>query len=955
MRFLSNGDFGFPFSWSLFFSKQFYLWSYQTGALNADGVMRMPGRLVDLAVFMLFGNLAFEYFFIFSSLAIVFASFLYFAYKFLEIRNTSTLVLSALFYTLNPIFLGNLSKIGLVLAAAMLPLCLVMVREVFEQKRFRYLFVWVVLLNVSLIHPFTFAVNLFVSGIYLAYQAWLNRSFVVKHIPKFMLVGVLFLALNAYIVLPLMSMHTVSKNTLSDTITSTPTDYTALVDVLNTGDIFTGLSLSKNVVKDYDFYSDTYMNFYFLGAFGLYALLLFLYLRVEKRFSITDKRRALVLLAAFLVLIALATVTFLHIDALIKILINTPGGWALRSPLKWQLYIPLTLFGLFVLCMKNITVKRHQIMAYVCLIVVFVLMDSFLMVGIYRKLLTPRSIRYFSALQQINLDHQNLLFVSGSQCWPYEQDHPAVMTELNQVLGSKNVQVKRINVDDIDQVNLASYDHIVSCQGIMHPSVSSNYDFTRTTTFASNAFQLYTNKTATPYAYATTSMFALQAPSQLGAKSDFVSQQLQENFNFVTAPTNASVPTRGLQDAFENLTPKNIHTGSITTSIPITQNGTQEVYLDRGTGQILYYSTQDGRLSIATTKKPGYQSMGAANGKTMPIALPANKNLAVSYDDPAFDYQNLIKNPSFEQGPWQKQVGDCYDYDDEPKIAMSINAQHKTAGQQSLQLESANHIACTGPPAVPVKAGQQYLLSFNYWSPTTNAGYRIHFDDDQSSTLSGRLTGKGSGWHSFTKVITAPNTAHTMQLQVEVFADYTHESTGIGRFDNFQFMAVPNVTGRLYVVSGSPAKMKMPAAVDFATTNPTKTTIHIRRATTPFYLGTSESFSAQWRLELDGKGASSWMPTAKVVSLPGQDHVKLNGSMNGWYIDPSKLCRANLASCTRNPDGSYDLRLVMEFTTQRWLYAGMLVSGITFLGGLGYFIYDVKHDRRKGVGYHPWR
>src|SRR5258708_2035598 len=123
MQFLSNGDFGFRFTWLLFLVKQFFIWSYQTGALNADGIIRMPGRLLDLVVFMMFGNLGFEYFFIGSSLTIMYASFFYFVYKFLEIKNIRTLILGSLFYTLNPIFLANLSKIGLVLAAAMLPLC----------------------------------------------------------------------------------------------------------------------------------------------------------------------------------------------------------------------------------------------------------------------------------------------------------------------------------------------------------------------------------------------------------------------------------------------------------------------------------------------------------------------------------------------------------------------------------------------------------------------------------------------------------------------------------------------------------------------------------------------------------------------------------------------------------------------------------------------------------------
>src|SRR6266436_7379986 len=105
MHFLSNGDFSFPFTWPLFYVKQFFMWSYQTGAANADGIVRMPGRLIDLLVFMLFGNLAFEYFYIFSSLAIVFLSFFYFSGKFLGVKNLYMRLIGALFFTLNPVFL----------------------------------------------------------------------------------------------------------------------------------------------------------------------------------------------------------------------------------------------------------------------------------------------------------------------------------------------------------------------------------------------------------------------------------------------------------------------------------------------------------------------------------------------------------------------------------------------------------------------------------------------------------------------------------------------------------------------------------------------------------------------------------------------------------------------------------------------------------------------------------
>ncbi len=507
-----------------------------------------------------------------------------------------------------------------------------------------------------------------------------------------------------------------------------------------------------------------------------------------------------------------------------------------------------------------------------------------------------------------------------------------------------------MSVDDIDQINLSSYAYIFSCQDIMRPFITQAYHFTRTNTFANNAFQLYTNQTARPYVYATTSAFALSIHNSLGDKYNFVSGQLHENFDFVSTQGTVGLPVIGFQDIFDNLALQDIRAGSIAKYLPYINAGQQTLYLGKS-DQALYYSAQNGQLSIAAIQKPGYQAIPAANKKSAFIAVPVSKLSSVSYDDPMHSFQNLIANPSFEQGPWQKKVNDCYNFDNNPQIGMSIDKQDKTDGQQSLQLESSNHIACTGPGLVSVKAGQQYLLSFDYWSPDNDAGYYINFSGTRNSTLSGRLTSKGNGWQNFTKVITAPSVTDTLRLQVEVFPGDLRESAGIARFDNFRLTAIPNVTGEFYVVSNPTAKLHIPAKVDFSVVNPTKTTIHVRGASLPFYLATSESYSEQWRLEPNSRNASSWVPTASVTALPNEDHLRFNGSMNGWYIDPANVCRTSPASCTYNTDGSYNMNLVMEFTPQRWFYAGALISGCTFIVGFVLFIYDVRRDRRRGVKY----
>jgi hypothetical protein len=194
-----------------------------------------------------------------------------------------------------------------------------------------------------------------------------------------------------------------------------------------------------------------------------------------------------------------------------------------------------------------------------------------------------------------------------------------------------------------------------------------------------------------------------------------------------------------------------------------------------------------------------------------------------------------------------------------------------------------------------------------------------------------------------------------MTLRLEVFPDATGEDAGIARFDNFKFIAVPKVQDSFYLASQPTAKLQKPAKVDFVSHNPTKTTVQVQGARTPFYLVTGESYSPQWRLELSNVGANTLLPIAGVKAVPSIDHVKLNSGMNGWYVDPTTLCAKQGSSCSRNADGSYDISMVMEFTPQRWMATGAVVSGITFVGGVGYFAYDLRQDRRRGVKYRLWR
>lgn len=956
MRFISNGDFLFPFTWPIYAGQQFYTWSYQNGAANPDGIIRMPGRLLDLVVFMICGNVGFGYFYLFSILLIVFASFWAFANYFLQIKQKSVQLVGALLFTINPITLGNLAKVGLIFAAAMLPLCLIVLQRAFNRHSFGYFLLWVVLLNISLLHPYTFLVNAFVSCCYFAYRAFRDRQFIWKNILKFVLVGIVAILLNMYFLLPQASQGSLSKDTLTSSISSAPTDYTALVDVSNTGDIFTGLSLSKNVLKDFDFYDATYMPVYFLGTFLLYIILFGVYVAVEQRLTRRDKLWFTIMLAAFLVLILLSTVKFLHVDVLIKQLIQLPGGWAFRSPLKWQLYIPLAMCSMLVIALAYVGSGIKRGLLYTALGVVFILMNGYIADDVFNRILTPRSINAFSALEKTNLEHKNMLFINSDKCIAYQQNNPFVTTELNQILISKKTQVKRISQANADTINVGSFDYVLDCQDSSRTLLMTNYSFKPQQTFADNSFQLYENLDQQHYIGATAQMYDLKNHSQVGDKYDFATKTLGKDFDFATVQEK-NIPVAELQDAFEAISFDNIRDKTIENSLELTKSGDQTLYI-KDVGEPLYYQQTGNNLRFSSQPQNGYKASQPQDGKSqIEVNGQRGETLHFSYIDPAFEYKNIMPNASLESGAWQKKVDDCYAFDNLPgKLGMSIKHDDKTEGKQSLELSAGSHIACTGPDNIAVQGGKQYLLGFEYKNIGGQyAGWHISFDDPNETSMSGRMRGTNhQNWQTFARAITIPKDATHMHFVVYAYPDSSGIHPGIARYDNFKFAGIPNIQNRFYLAKNSSKNLSTPASVSHHSVNPTKTTINVSGAHTPFYLTTNETYTSQWRLELNDDKLHSGWPFAHPTTVPPNTHLKINGSKNGWYIDPEALCKNQSQACHKNSDGSYDLRLAMEFAPQRWFNVGIAISGITALGTALFFARRLRFEAPAGR-YTLWR
>ena len=145
-------------------------------------------------------------------------------------------------------------------------------------------------------------------------------------------------------------------------------------------------------------------------------------------------------------------------------------------------------------------------------------------------------------------------------------------------------------------------------------------------------------------------------------------------------------------------------------------------------------------------------------------------------------------------------------------------------------------------------------------------------------------------------------------------------------------------------------ELKKPKEANFESINSTKKIIHIVEAKAPFFLVMSESYDSRWQVHLNNKKTDNFFgkfwPYPITNKVQDSHHYELNGYLNSWYINPDELCKNDNTACQKNADGSYNLEMTIEFWPQRLFYLGLIISGTTFIGCLGYLLYAWRKRRK---------
>ena len=131
--YIQHADYSFPLEPSRFIDRHLYLWSYNSGSMSIDSTIRIFSRFIYIIAFRVFGNnLAFSYFFGLTNVVAIYLGGYVFTRYFLELKNKYWCHLLSVFLVVNPVFLGNFSKLGLLFAVSALLFLVTATKKLFQ-------------------------------------------------------------------------------------------------------------------------------------------------------------------------------------------------------------------------------------------------------------------------------------------------------------------------------------------------------------------------------------------------------------------------------------------------------------------------------------------------------------------------------------------------------------------------------------------------------------------------------------------------------------------------------------------------------------------------------------------------------------------------------------------------------------------------------------------------------
>lgn len=247
-----------------------------------------------------------------------------------------------------------------------------------------------------------------------------------------------------------------------------------------------------------------------------------------------------------------------------------------------------------------------------------------------------------------------------------------------------------------------------------------------------------------------------------------------------------------------------------------------------------------------------------------------------------------------------------------------IQANYEEGNDISALMESLFSVAGGYIYYKPVKGispGPSYSLSFDYVAASGVFGVVIFGTSPYGVQvlLTEKLSGSGNYYNEF------KSTKVAEEVYLFIY-DYPLDS-GLPSDVKIENFEIKNVIEPLLVFKSAGDDKRETLAggqapkVSFKKENPTKYTLEVTNAATPYNLIFNETFDENWKLYLkDGK------------NIAANRHNMINGYANSWFIKPED---------TNNQE---DYALVVEYAPQRIFYLLLIINLATFAGAVVFLL-----------------
>jgi hypothetical protein len=281
---------------------------------------------------------------------------------------------------------------------------------------------------------------------------------------------------------------------------------------------------------------------------------------------------------------------------------------------------------------------------------------------------------------------------------------------------------------------------------------------------------------------------------------------------------------------------------------------------------------------------------------------------------------NKLVEERFDNGLWSKQLGDCLNYDNNPKISQKIVNE---SDNNSLELSAERHFACTTKNTTNIPPGQRYIYQFDS-KVTGNDTVRSYLSNSENSLA--KILDKQQKQGKWVTQLYSGDTSLDDEgsLGVGLYSLESNRENVKTSFDNILFSAYDAELDSVFLLE----KPKVVSGKAISTTeeyeSATKRNVSISTdSINTMFVTNSETYNPSWQMQIDGKENTSHF-------------VDING-FNVWTVDCKVL------DCSKQ-DG---VKTSLSFTPQKYFNIGLGISGTTLFLLIMYLIYSLYTKRGK--------